>query len=90
MLLMYCNSPLIFFFLVLSFIEFVVKEACWTNIVESVQIFKHLNKFPSKSHLHEANEFQVLEPLLVAMVSDLWNNFCSFSLYSLYFIYVST
>ena len=50
----------------------------------------HLNKLPSKSPLYEANEFQILEPLLVAMVSDLGNNFCSFSLCSFHFIYVST
>ena len=62
----------------------------YTNIVESVQIFEHLDKLPSKSSLYEANEFQVLEPLLVAMASDLWNNFFSFSLNSLYFINVST
>ena len=71
-------------------IEVVVNETHWTNIVESIQIFEHLNKLPSKSPLYEANEFKVLEPLLVAMVSDLWNHFCSFSLYSFNFIYVST
>ena len=68
-----------------TIIEVVVKETSWTNIVESVQIFKHLNKLPSKSPLYEANELQVLEPLMVAMVLDLWNHFCSFSLYSFYF-----
>ena len=41
-------------------IEVIVKEAYWTNIVESVPIFEHLNKLPSKSPLYEANEFQVL------------------------------
>ena len=51
----------------------------WTNIVKSVQIFEHLDKLPSKFPLYEANDFLVLEPLLVAMVSDLWNHFCSFS-----------
>ena len=51
--------------------EVVVKET-------SVQIFEHLYKLPSKSTLYEANEFQVLEPLLVAMVSVHWNHLCSF------------
>ena len=73
-----------------SIIEVVVKEAHWTNIVESVQIFEYLNKLPSKSPLYEANEFQILEPLLVAMLSDLGSHFCSFSLYYLHFIFVST
>ena len=58
-------------------IEVIVKETSWTNTVESVQIFERLNKLPSKSLLYEANEFQVLDPLLVAMVSDLWNHFCA-------------
>ena len=72
-------------------IEVIVKEAYWTNIVESVQIFEHLNKLPSllKPPLYEANEFQILEPLLVAMFSDLGNHICSLSMYSLYFINVS-
>ena len=71
-------------------IEVVVKEAYWTNIFESVQIFEHINKLPSKSPLYEANELQVLEPLLVAMVLDIGNYFCRFSLYSFHFIYVYT
>ena len=70
-------------------IEVVVKEAYWTNIVESVQIFEHLNKLPSKSPLYEANGFQILAPLFVAVVLDLGNHFCGFSLYSFHFIYVS-
>ena len=79
-----------FFFITSSpIIEVVVEETSWTNIVESIQIFEHLNKLPSKSPLCEENEFQVHEPLLVAMVSDLWNNFCRFSLYSFYLNYVS-
>ena len=60
---------IIFFIISGPIIEVAVKEAYWTNIVESAQIFEHLNKLPSKSPLYEANEFQVLEPLLVAMVS---------------------
>ena len=83
-------SLLIFSIISGPMIEVVVKEAYWTNIVESVQIFEHRNKLPSKSPLHEANEFQILEPLLVAMVSDLGNHFCSFSLHPFHFIYVST
>ena len=71
-----------------SSIEVVVKETSWANIVENVQIFKHLNKMHSKSPLHEANEFQVFEPVLVAKIADLWDHFDSFSLYSFYFIYV--
>ena len=71
-------------------VEVIVKEACWTNIVESLQIFEHLNMLPSKPPLYEANEFHVLEPLLVAMVSNLGDHFCSSSLYSFHFIYVST
>ena len=61
-----------YFFSIISnpIIEVVVKETYWTNIVESVQIFEHLNKLLSKSPLYEANEFQILEPLLVAMVSQ--------------------
>ena len=70
--------------------EVVVNEDYWTNIVESVQIFEDLSKVPSKYPLHQANEFQILEPLLVAMVSGLVNHFCSFSLNSFHFIYVST
>ena len=89
---MYWIASLSIFFSIISgpIIEVIVKEAYWTNIVESVQIFEHLNKLPSKPPLYEANEFQILEPLLVAMVSDLWNNFCDFSLCSFHFIYVST
>ena len=84
------NRFTIFFFIISGpIVEVIVKEAYWTNIVESVQIFEHLNKLPSKPPLHEANEFQILEPLLVAMVSDLGNHFCSFSLYSFHFTYVS-
>ena len=79
MLLMYLIASLLFFSIISGpIIEVVVKEAYWTNIIESVQIFEHLNKL-----------FQVLEQLLVAMVSDLGNHFCSFSLYSFHFIYVS-
>ena len=80
------------FFSIISgpIIEVLVKETYFTNIVESVQIFDHVNKLPSKPPLYEANEFQVLEPLLVAMVSDLWINFCIFSLHSFHFIYGST
>ena len=61
------------FFPIISspFIEVVVKETPLTNIVESVQIFEHLNKLPSKSPLYEANEFHVLEPLLLALVSGI-------------------
>ena len=55
-------------------VEVIVKEANWTNIVEYVQIFEHLNKLSSKPPLYEANEFQFPEPLLVAMVSVLGNN----------------
>ena len=80
-------SLLIFSIISGPIIEVIVKEAYWTNIDESVQIFEHLNKLP---RLYETNEFQILEPLLVAMVSDLGNNFCGFSLYSFHFIYVST
>ena len=88
---MYWIALILFFFSIISgpIIEVIVKEAYWTNIVESVQVFEHLNKLPSKPPLYEANEFQILEPLLVAMVSDLGNNFCGFSLYSFIFIYVS-
>ena len=46
--------------------------------MESVQVFKHLNKLISKSSLYETNEFQILELLLVAMVSDLLNHFVDF------------
>ena len=86
------NRFTINFFSIISgpIVEVIVTEAYWVNIVESVQIFEHLNKLPSKPPLYEANEFQVLQPLLVAMVSDLGNHFCSFSLYSFHFIYVST
>ena len=83
-------SLLIFSIILFTIIEVIVKEAYWTNIVESVQIFEHLNKLPSKRPLYETNEFQILELLLVAMVSDLGNHFCSFSSYSFHFIYVST
>ena len=83
-------SLLIFFIISGPIVEVIVKEAHGTNIVESVQIFEHLNKLPLKSPLNKANEFQVLKPLLVAMVSDLGNRFCSSSLYSVHFIYVST
>ena len=80
---MYLIASILFFFILLGpIIEVVVKEAYWTNIVESRQIFKHLNKLPSKSPLYEANELQILQPLLLAMVSDLGNNFCSFYLYA--------
>ena len=86
------NRFTINFFSIISgpIVAVIVKEAYWTNIVESVQIFEHLNKLPSKSPLYETNEFQVLKPLLVAMVSDLGDHFCSSSLYSFYFIYVYT
>ena len=84
------ESLLIFFIISSPIIEVQVKETTWANIVESVQTFKHLNKLSSKSLLYEANEFQVFEPLLVARVSDLWDHFGSSSLYSFYFIYVST
>ena len=33
----------------------------YTNIVESVQIFEHLDKLSSKSSLYEANEFQFFQ-----------------------------
>ena len=85
MLCYICIESLHFYFISIissPIIEVVVKEAYWTNIVESVQIFEHLNKLPSKSPLHEANDFQVHDQLLVSMVSDLWNIFCCFSLYS--------
>ena len=86
---MYWIASLLFFYIISGpIIEVMVKEAFW--IVESVQIFEHLNKLSSKPILYEANEFQILEPLLVAMVSDLGNHFCSFSLCSFHFIYVST
>ena len=84
MLCYWCIESLhYYFFSIISapIIEVVVKEAYWTNIVESVQIFEHLNKLQSKSPFYEANEFQVLKPLLVAMVSDLGNHFCSFYLH---------
>ena len=55
-----------------------------------VEIFEHLNKLPSKPPLYEANEFYVLETLLVATVSDLRDHFCSSSLYFFHFINVST
>ena len=79
----------IFSIILSPIIEVVVKETYWTNIVESVQIFERLNKLPSKSPSYMANEFKILELLLVAIVLDLWNNFCSFSLCSFHFIYVS-
>ena len=68
---MYWIASLLLFFLIISgpIIEVAVEEAYWTIIVESAQIFEHLNKLPSKSLLYEANEFQVVEPFLVAMVS---------------------
>ena len=76
MLLIYLIAALLFFSIISSpIIEDVVKETYWTSIVETVQIFEHLNKLPLKSPLYEANEFQVLEPLLVDIVSDLWNHF---------------
>ena len=89
---MYWIASLLIFFPIISgpIVEVIVEEAYWTNIVESVRIFEHLNKLPSKPPLYEANEFQVLEPLLVAMVSERRNHFCSFYLYSSHFIYVST
>ena len=71
-------SQLIFSIISGPIIEVIVKEAYWTNIVESVQIFEHLNKLSSKPPLYEANEFQIHEPLLGAMVPDLGNHFCSF------------
>ena len=83
-------SLLIFFHYFGSYRSSQVKEAYWTNIVQSVQVFEHLNKLPSKSPLYEANEFQILKPLLVSMVSDLGDHFCSSSLCSFHFIYVST
>ena len=52
-------SLLIFFHYFGPIIEVIVKEAYWTNIVESVQIFEHLNKLPSKPPLYKANEFQI-------------------------------
>ena len=52
-------------------IEVVLKDTSLTYIVESVQIFEHLNDLPLKYSLYKANEFQVLERLLIAMVSDL-------------------
>ena len=68
---MYLIASLLIFSIISGPItEVVVKEAYWTNIVESVQIVEHLNKLPSKPPLYEANEFKILEPLLVAMVSD--------------------
>ena len=53
------NRFTISFFFIISgpIIEVVVTEAYWTNIVESVQIFEHLNKLLSKLPLYEANEF---------------------------------
>ena len=88
---MYWIASQLFFSIILGpIIEVVVKEPYWTNIVESVQIFEHLNKLTSKSPLYEANKFKILEPLLVAMVSDLGNHFCSFSLCAFHFIYVSS
>ena len=77
---MYWIASLFFCIISGPIIEVVVKEAYWTNIIESVQIFEYPNKLPSESPLYEANEFQILEPLLVAMVPDLGNHFCSFSL----------
>ena len=62
------------------------QKAYWTNILESVQILKHLNKLPAKLMSSKS-----LSRLLVAMVSDLCNHFCcSFTLYSFHFIFVST
>ena len=56
------NHFTIHFFCIISspIIGVVVKDTSWSNIVESVHIFEHLNKFPSKSPLYEANEFQPL------------------------------
>ena len=88
---MYWIASLLFFSVISSpIVEVVIKETSWANIVEFVQIFKHLNKLPSKSPFNEANEFQDLEPLLVAMVSGLCDHICGFSLYSLYYIYISS
>ena len=81
------------FFSIISgpIIDVVVEEAYWTNIVESVQIFEHLNKLPSKFPLHEANEFQILEPLLLAMVSDHLNHFLQLLfLFFPFYLYVFT
>ena len=65
------NRFTIFFIIISSpTIEVVFKKTSWTNIDEwyvLVQVFEQ-----------RFNEFQVLEPLLVAMVSDLWNRFCIF------------
>ena len=72
----YFDSPII---------DVIVKETSWTNIVESLQKFEHFNEVSSKSPLHEANEFQVHEPLLITMVLDLWNNLYSFLLDSFHF-----
>ena len=50
-------SLLVFFIISGPIVEVIVKEAHWTNIVESVQIFEHLNKLSSKPPSYEANEF---------------------------------
>ena len=69
------NRFTIFFIIISkSTIEVVFKKTSWTNIDESVQVFKQ-----------RLNEFQVLEPLLVAMVSDLWNRFCIFFVQFLFY-----
>ena len=48
-----------YFFSILAspIIEVIVKETSWANIVEPVQLFKHLYKLPSESPLYDANEF---------------------------------
>ena len=83
-------SPLFFSIISSPIFNDVVKETSFTNIDESVQIIEYLNKLPAKSPLHKANEFQVLEPLLVAMILDIWNHFYNFSWYYFCFINVST
>ena len=48
---------IIIFFILSPIIEVVLKATYWTGIVESVQIFEHLNSLPWNSPLYEANEF---------------------------------
>ena len=58
-----------------------------------LNLFRYLStsiSCPRSLLLHKANDLQILEPLLVAMVSELGNHFCSLSLYSFHFINVST
>ena len=59
-----------------------------------VQPFRYLNisiKYPRNLLCTlQADEFQVLESLIVAVVSDFWNHICCSSLYLFYFNDVSS